>query len=119
MADTATHDTVPYNTVPYDTVTHDTVTHGTVPYETATHGAVTHSAISQVAAISAGGMPTVAMPPRRSRWERVQLNARVRVEVEQVLQRFVRDHDTTVQDCVDLALTEFLAARGYPPAVQR
>jgi hypothetical protein len=35
------------------------------------------------------------------------------VEVEHALQRFVRDTDTTVQDCVDLALAEFLAARGY------
>jgi len=34
-----------------------------------------------------------------------------------VLQRFVDDHDTTVQNSVDLALVEFLAARGYvPPA---
>jgi hypothetical protein len=45
----------------------------------------------------------------------VQVNARVRVEVEQLLQRFVRDQETTVQDCVELALTEFLAARGYRP----
>jgi hypothetical protein len=45
---------------------------------------------------------------------RVQVNARVRVEVEQLLQRFVRDNDTTVQDCVDLALAEFLKVRGYP-----
>jgi hypothetical protein len=63
-----------------------------------------------------GGVPMLAMPPKRSKWERVQLNARVRVEVEQLLQRFVRDQDTTVQDCVELALTEFLAARGYPAA---
>jgi hypothetical protein len=55
----------------------------------------------------------LAMPPRRPRWERVQVNARVRVEIEHVLQRFVRDHDTTVQSCVDLALEEFLSARGY------
>jgi hypothetical protein len=58
------------------------------------------------------------MPPRRSRGERaqvrVQVNARVRVEIEELLQRFVREHDTTVQDCVDLALAEFLALRGYP-----
>ena len=56
-----------------------------------------------------------AMPPRRYRNEqvRVQVNARVRVEVEQLLQRFVRDHHTTVQDCVDLALSEFLTLRGY------
>jgi len=54
-----------------------------------------------------------AMPARRSRWDRVQLNTRVRVEVEQLLQRFVDDHDTTVQNSVDLALVEFLAARGY------
>jgi hypothetical protein len=59
----------------------------------------------------------VAMPPRRHRGERVQLNARVPVEVEQRLQRFVRDYDTTVQDCVHLALVEFLNARGYPPVV--
>ncbi|HKT01316.1 MAG TPA: hypothetical protein VJT31_17460 [Rugosimonospora sp.] len=55
----------------------------------------------------------LAMPERRSRWRRVQLNARVRVEVEQLLQRFVDDHETTVQSSVDLALVEFLAARGY------
>ena len=54
------------------------------------------------------------MPARRSRWARVQLNTRVRVEVEQLLQRFVDDNDTTVQNSVDLALVEFLAARGYP-----
>lgn len=54
------------------------------------------------------------MPARRSRWPRVQLNTRVRVEVEQLLQRFVNDNDTTVQNSVDLALVEFLAARGYP-----
>jgi hypothetical protein len=36
------------------------------------------------------------------------------VEVGQALQRFVDDHDTTVQNSVDLALVEFLAARGYP-----
>ncbi len=56
----------------------------------------------------------LAMPPRRSAWARVQLNTRVRVEVERLLQRFVDDHHTTVQSSVDLALTEFLAARGYP-----
>lgn len=55
----------------------------------------------------------LAMPERRSRWRRVQLNTRVRVEVEQLLQRFVDDHQTTVQSSVDLALVEFLAARGY------
>jgi hypothetical protein len=60
----------------------------------------------------------LAMPARRARWERVQVNARVRVEIEHVLQRFVRDHDTTVQSCVDLALEEFLTARGYPPTDQ-
>ncbi|MEV0129030.1 hypothetical protein AB0H83_11300 [Dactylosporangium sp. NPDC050688] len=55
----------------------------------------------------------VAMPPQRPRFERVQLNTRVRVEIEQTLQRFVEDHNTTVQSSVDLALAEFLAARGY------
>jgi hypothetical protein len=44
----------------------------------------------------------------------VQLNTRVRVEIEEQLQRFVHDHDTTVQSSVDMALAEFLAARGYP-----
>jgi hypothetical protein len=63
----------------------------------------------------ADGEFTLAMPARRPRWERVQVNARVRVEVEHVLQQFVRDHDTTVQSCVDLALEEFLTARGYRP----
>ncbi len=56
----------------------------------------------------------VAMPPQRSRYARVQLNTRVRVEIERLLQRFVDDHNTTVQSSVDLALMEFLAARGYP-----
>jgi hypothetical protein len=60
-----------------------------------------------------GGPSGPAMPARRPRWDRVQLNTRVRVEVEQLLQRFVDDHDTTVQNSVDLALVEFLAARGY------
>jgi hypothetical protein len=46
----------------------------------------------------------------------VQLNTRVRVEVERALQRFVDDHGTTVQSSVDLALVEFLSARGYPLA---
>jgi hypothetical protein len=41
------------------------------------------------------------------------------VEVEQLLQRFVDDNDTTVQGSVDLALTEFLAARGYPLPAQK
>ena len=63
-------------------------------------------------AVSESSTTGAAMPPRRVRGERVQLNARVRIEVEQALQRFVREHDTTVQDCVDLALAEFLAARG-------
>jgi hypothetical protein len=62
--------------------------------------------------------PKLAMPERRHQWQRVQLNTRVRVEVEAMLQRFVIDHDTTVQSSVDLALTEFLAARGYPPEAQ-
>jgi hypothetical protein len=61
-----------------------------------------------------GGRGTLAMPARRSGWARVQLNTRVRVEVEQLLQRFVDDNQTTVQNSVDLALVEFLAARGYP-----
>jgi hypothetical protein len=54
------------------------------------------------------------MPARRSGWGRVQLNTRVRVEVERLLQRFVDDNNTTVQNSVDLALEEFLTARGYP-----
>jgi hypothetical protein len=58
----------------------------------------------------------LAMPARRQQWQRVQLNTRVRVDIEQLLQRFVVDHDTTVQSSVDLALMEFLAARGYPLA---
>jgi hypothetical protein len=63
--------------------------------------------------IAASGPSGPVMPARRPKWERVQLNTRVRVEVEQLLQRFVDDHDTTVQNSVDLALVEFLAARGY------
>ena len=64
-------------------------------------------------AAAASGSSGPAMPARRPKWDRVQLNTRVRVEVEQLLQRFVDDHDTTVQNSVDLALVEFLAARGY------
>jgi hypothetical protein len=63
--------------------------------------------------IAASELSGPVMPARRPKWERVQLNTRVRVEVEQLLQRFVDDHDTTVQNSVDLALVEFLAARGY------
>ena len=63
--------------------------------------------------------PALAMPARRRQLSRVQLNTRVRVELEELLQRFVADHDTTVQSSVDLALVEFLAARGYPlPSVE-
>jgi hypothetical protein len=43
----------------------------------------------------------------------MQLNARVRQDIGQLLHRFVDDHQTTVQGSVDLALLEFLAARGY------
>jgi hypothetical protein len=59
----------------------------------------------------------LAMPARRRQHERVQLNTRVRADIERTLQRFVLDHQTTVQSSVDLALTEFLAARGYPPVL--
>jgi hypothetical protein len=63
--------------------------------------------------------PALAMPARRRQLSRVQLNTRVRVELEELLQQFVADHDTTVQSSVDLALVEFLAARGYPqPSVE-
>lgn len=69
--------------------------------------------------VSVGRVTGPEMPARRSRWSRVQLNTRVRVEVEALLHRFVNDNDTTVQSSVDLALVEFLAARGYPlPAGQ-
>jgi hypothetical protein len=76
------------------------------------------AALGPMASLAAGEF-TLAMPVRRPRWERVQVNARVRVEIEHVLQQFVRDHDTTVQSCVDLALAEFLTARGYPPGSAR
>jgi hypothetical protein len=71
---------------------------------------------------AASGPPGPVMParrPNRPKWDRVQLNTRVRVDIGQLLQRFVDDHDTTVQNAVDLALVEFLAARGYvlPDAV--
>lgn len=69
---------------------------------------------------SAGSAPVmgpvtgpVVMPERRIRRPRVQLNTRVLVDVEQLLQRFVTENETTVQNSVDLALVEFLAARGY------
>jgi len=76
------------------------------------------AALAPMASLADGEF-TLAMPARRPRWERVQVNARVRVEIEHVLQQFVRDHDTTVQSCVDLALAEFLTARGYPPGETR
>lgn len=64
--------------------------------------------------MTSAGTPTpVVMPARRVRPPRVQLNARVRLDVEQLLQRFVTDYETTVQSTVDLALEEFLATRGY------
>ena len=68
--------------------------------------------------VSATGASTPVMPPaRRHQWQRVQLNTRVRVEIERQLHRFVIDHDSTVQSSVDLALAEFLSARGYSPGV--
>lgn len=76
------------------------------------------AALASMASLADGEF-ALAMPARRPRWERVQVNARVRVEIEHVLQQFVRDHDTTVQSCVDLALAEFLTARGYPPGETR
>jgi hypothetical protein len=54
------------------------------------------------------------MPARRPhRVPRVQLNTRVRHDIDQLLVRFVAEQSATVQDTVDLALQEFLAARGY------
>jgi hypothetical protein len=63
--------------------------------------------------VATAGTPAAVLPTRRHREPRVQLNTRVRVDIEQLLQRFVADRQTTVQSCVDLALVEFLAARGY------
>ncbi len=62
---------------------------------------------------STAGAGPVVMPERRVRRPRVQLNTRVPVAVEQLLQRFVIENETTVQSTVDLALVEFLSARGY------
>ncbi len=62
---------------------------------------------------TAGSGHHVVMPERRVRPPRVQLNTRVPVDVERLLQRFVVENETTVQSSVDLALVEFLAARGY------
>jgi hypothetical protein len=73
--------------------------------------------VTQGDGVSAMGETAPVMPARRHQWQRVQLNTRVRVEIEQQLQRFVSDHDTTVQSSVDLALAEFLSARGYAPGV--
>jgi hypothetical protein len=54
------------------------------------------------------------MPARRPRGvPRVQLNTRVRHDIDQLLVRFVAEQSATMQDTVDLALQEFLAARGY------
>src|SRR5262249_52344511 len=60
----------------------------------------------------------LAMPARRARWERVQVNARVRVEIEHVLQRFVRDHDTPARSCAVPARGDSLPAGGSPPTDQ-
>jgi hypothetical protein len=98
-------------------VTVETTTRLGVPGDGAAAAMPANSAMLATSATSAApelpGMPP-EMPPSRPRWQRVQLNTRVRVEVERLLQRFVDDHDTTVQSSVDLALVEFLAARGYP-----
>jgi hypothetical protein len=101
-------------------VTVETTTRLGVPGDGAAAAMPADSAMLATSATSAApelpelpGMPP-EMPPSRPRWQRVQLNTRVRVEVERLLQRFVDDHDTTVQSSVDLALVEFLAARGYP-----
>jgi hypothetical protein len=72
--------------------------------------------VTQGDGVSAIGESQPVMPAvRRHQWQRVQLNTRVRVEIERQLQRVVSDHDTTVQSSVDLALDEFLSARGYAP----
>ena len=60
------------------------------------------------------GTNAPAMPVRRApRIPRVQLNTRVRHDIDQLLVRFVAEQSATVQETVDMALTEFLAARGY------
>ncbi|MEV4758846.1 hypothetical protein AB0J86_27630 [Micromonospora sp. NPDC049559] len=58
--------------------------------------------------------PKPAMPARRPRGvPRSQLNTRVRHDINALLARFVTEQSATVQDTVDMALQEFLAARGY------
>lgn len=54
-----------------------------------------------------------APPPRaRRRAGREQFNTQILPTLRQLLDAFVRDHDSTVQGVVEEALREYMAARG-------
>ena len=61
----------------------------------------------------AGGVPMP--PPKRGGGARVQFNTRIRPDVSQLLSDFVAKNPATMQDIADMALLEFLAARGFEP----
>lgn len=52
-------------------------------------------------------------PPRRDETPRVQFNARIRLDVSELLVRCVSTHRLSKQDVADLALLEWLARREY------
>ncbi|SCL21362.1 hypothetical protein GA0070615_0053 [Micromonospora aurantiaca] len=51
------------------------------------------------------------MPPRRQAQPRVQISTRIPEELSERVRGFVREHDTSVQAVVELALDEFLRRR--------
>lgn len=57
------------------------------------------------------GPPGIPMPPRKGP-ARKQLNVRLLEETNSALDEFVKDRSVAIQDVVDLAIAEFLAARG-------
>jgi hypothetical protein len=56
------------------------------------------------------------MPASKQTTPRVSMSTRLRADLSDALQQFVVDHRVKVQDCMDLAVEEFLSRRGYPPA---
>lgn len=53
-------------------------------------------------------------PPRRRRQAREQLNSKIRSDLRERLNTFVRAHDSTVQDVLEAALEEYMTRRGWP-----
>ena len=52
------------------------------------------------------------MPPARQVEARAAFTARVRLDTNERLRTFIRDHDVTMQDTVELAIDEFLKRRS-------